>query len=370
MAAIAAISIPMLTSCSDDDNENPVPPCIETEITEGVFLVNSGNSGNQIPGSLTYINKDGGSTLNAFATANGRVLGNTPNDVIVYGSKLYIAVTGENTLEVVDKTTLKSIKQISTTELMGEDKGKSPRRLLSDGGHVYLSTFDGYVAAIDTTNFAATDIYQAGSYPEGMAIADGVLYVANSDYGNGEKPSISRIDLKSKTSTEIKDDNINNPTALAVVDGTLYILDYGSYDASWNQVGAGVYKYDGNSVTKVTDATMMAVDNNRALIYTVNAPYSSTPEPVTYNQYDIKTGTTQTFITGEDVFSPAAITVDPTNGDVYIASYNKNSDTGYADYAENGYVNRYTQEGIFARKYETGVGPTAFAVNISNANLR
>ena len=365
MAAIAAISIPMLTSCSDDDNENPVPPCIETEITEGVFLVNSGNSGNQIPGSLTYISKDGGSTLNAFATANGRVLGNTPNDVIVYGSKLYIAVTGENTLEVVDKTTMKSIKQISTTELMGEDKGKSPRRLLSDGGHVYLSTFDGYVAAIDTTNFAATDIYQAGSYPEGMAIADGVLYVANSDYGNGEKPSISRIDLKSKTSTEIKDDNINNPTALAVVDGTLYILDYGSYDASWNQVGAGVYKYDGNSVTKVTDATMMAVDNNRALIYTVNAPYSSTPEPV-----DIKTGTTQTFITGEDVFSPAAITVDPTNGDVYIASYNKNSDTGYADYAENGYVNRYTLEGIFARKYETGVGPTAFAVNISNANLR
>ena len=363
MAAIAAISIPMLTSCSDDDNENPVPPCIETEITEGVFLVNSGNSGNQIPGSLTYISKDGGSTLNAFATANGRVLGNTPNDVIVYGSKLYIAVTGENTLEVVDKTTLKSIKQISTTELMGEDKGKSPRRLLSDGGHVYLSTFDGYVAAIDTTNFAATDIYQAVSYPEGMAIADGVLYVANSDYGQCINPSISRISLTDGSVEEKKDELINNPTSLAALGSGLYVLDYGSYDAAWNQVGAGVYRLTNGTVTKVADATMMAADHTHNLIYTINAPYTTPATPITYNVYDITTGENKTFITGDDIDSPAAITVDPVTGDVYIASYKTNPDTGYADYSGNGYVNKYDSEGNLIGQYETGVGPTAFVFN-------
>ena len=93
MAAIAAICVPMLTACSDDENEQPNPPHVETPTVEGIFLINSGNSGDQIPGSLTYIGNNGSTTANAFATVNGRVLGNTPNDVLVYGSKLYIVST-------------------------------------------------------------------------------------------------------------------------------------------------------------------------------------------------------------------------------------------------------------------------------------
>ena len=336
MAAIAAICVPMLTACSDDENEQPNPPHVETPTVEGIFLINSGNSGDQIPGSLTYIGNDGSTTANAFATVNGRVLGNTPNDVLVYGSKLYIVVTGENTVEVVDKTTFKSIKQISTTELMGTDKGKQPRRLAAGGAYVYLSTFDGYVAAIDTTEYTAAKIYQVGSYPEGMACDNGNLYVANSDYGQGINPSISKINLETGEVTDFKNELIKNPTSLVCTNGNLYILDYGSYDASWNQIGA---------------------------------PYTVSGTTTTFNVYDINSGTTKTFITGEDIISPAAITVDPVKGDVYIASYKKNVDTGYPDYSANGYVNQYTAEGVFARQYEAGVGPTAFALNFSYVTL-
>lgn len=79
---------------------------------------------------------------------------------------------------------------------MGTDKGKQPRRLAAGGAYVYLSTFDGYVAAIDTTEYTAAKIYQVGSYPEGMACDNGNLYVANSDYGQGINPSISKSTLK------------------------------------------------------------------------------------------------------------------------------------------------------------------------------
>lgn len=369
IAAIAAVCIPVFTSCSDDENEQPNVPTTDSQLVEGIFLVNSGNSGSQIPGSLTYIGSDGNTIANAFATANGRVLGNTPNDVLVYGSKLYITVTGENTVEVVDKTTLKSIKQINTTELMGADKGKQPRRLAAAGKYVCLSTFDGYVAAIDTTDFTAANIYQVGSYPEGMACDNGNLYVANSDYGQGINPSISKINLETGEVTDFKNDLIKNPTSLVCNNGNLYILDYGSYDASWNQIGAGVYCLKSGVVTKVTDATMMAVDTKHNLIYTINAPYTTPATTASFNVYDINAGTTKTFITGSDIFSAAAITVNPNTGDVYIASYKQNADTGYADYSANGYVNQYTSNGTFVKQYEAGVGPTAFALKYSTVKL-
>ena len=359
-AALAAMCVSTFTACSDDDTPTPTPTPVT--VTNGLFVINAGNSSAQIDGSLTFISKDGNVVQNAFSTANGRSLGNTPNDAIVHGSKLYIAVTGENTIEVIDRNTLKST-QISTTKLMGDDKGKQPRRLLAGGKYVFVSTFDGYVAQIDTTDYTLANIYQAGSYPEGMAGSGSTLYVANSDYGSGVNPSISAIDLNTGNSTELKNELVMNPTSLAAVGDNLYILDYGRYDENYNQQDAGVRLMHGGNVTKVVAATMMAVDAQRGLIYTVNAPYTYPATPVTYNVYNISTGENKTFISGDDIESPAAIAVDPANGDVYIMSYKMDYDTGFADYFTNGYVNQYTADGTFVKQYATGVGPTTLVFN-------
>ena len=201
-----------------------------------------------------------------------------------------------------------------------------------------------------------------------MACDNGNLYVANSDYGQGINPSISKINLETGEVTDFKNDLIKNPTSLVCNNGNLYILDYGDY-SSGNQVGAGVYCLKSGVVTKVTDATMMAVDTKHNLIYTINAPYTTPATTASFNVYDINAGTTKTFITGSDIFSAAAITVNPNTGDVYIASYKQNADTGYADYSANGYVNQYTSNGTFVKQYEAGVGPTAFALNYSTVKL-
>lgn len=371
MAALAALTAVTFTACEDDNDSTGGggQGGQGTALTEGVYLVCSGNTSNQIGGSLTLLGLDGTSATDIFEQANGRALGDTPNDVMAYGGKLYVAVTGENTLEVINRYNLSST-QLSTTALMGDARGKNPRRLTAAGKYVFLSTFDGYVAKIDTLTLEAEQVYQVGSYPEGMAVGSGLLFVANSDYGAGQNPSLSSVNLADGTVTTFKDALITNPTSIACYDDALYVLDYGWYDDAWNQNDAGVRRVKEGQVEIVADATMMAADPQRGLIYTVNAPYTSPATPVTYGVYDMKTGQSRQFIAGDGIDSPAAITVDEVSGDVYIASYTMNPDTGYADYSAPSYVNQYTAEGTLVRTFEAGVGPTAFAVSYGTSTQK
>lgn len=368
--AIAAMCGLAFTACSDDEttpSPTPGPPAPVT-VTKGVFLLNSGNMSAAINGSLSYYNADGSVVSNAFSSINGRSLGLTPNDIIIHGSKIYIAVTDEHTVEVVDKNTLKSIKQIKTTELMGTDKGTQPRHLLAAGKYVFISTFAGYVAAVDTTDFTAANIYQAGSYPEGMAVSGNTLYVANSDYSLLTNPSISIINLNTgEKVSDIKDDLILNPQSITEINGKLYFLDWGKYAP--NQIDAGIREVKDGVITKVADATMMAANPENGLIYIVNAPYSYPATPATYSVYNTETGEETKFIDGDDIEYPAAIAVDPVTGSVFIASMHLDPDYGFADYFNNGYVRVYNAEGTFVTEYEAGVGPVAFAFNHNNLNI-
>lgn len=362
----------VLTSCNDDDDAPYVPQPID--VNHGVYVVNSGNQGGQINGSLTYLDATTWTLeKDAFSKVNGRSLGMTANDGIVYGSKLYIAVTGENTIEVLDNNTLKSLKQINTTAAIGEDKGKQPRHIIANDRYIYVSTFGGYVAAIDTATYEVVKTYAttpntdevAKVYPEGMAIAGNTLYVANSSYGNGKCPSIGKIDLTSGNVTLIEDkENITNPNAVYVNGSDIYFLDYGTYDANWNQTGAGVKKISGEDITDIVAATSMSVAGNK--IYTYNTPYTTPATTPEYNVYDMTTGKTTEFIAADSddaPFSAAAICADPVRGYVYIASLNKDTETEYASYKTDGYINVYDLSGKLVKKCVTGVGPTAIVLN-------
>lgn len=100
----------VMTSCSDD---NDGPETYLQEYSTGAYVVNSGNMYNKIESSLTAIDyASSTATQKVFKAANGRPLGDTANDGIVYGNKIYLAVDQSNTIEVIDKKTKRSIKQI------------------------------------------------------------------------------------------------------------------------------------------------------------------------------------------------------------------------------------------------------------------
>ena len=365
--AVLAMGMSLLTACSNDDDDAPQKHLVD--VSNGMFLVGSGNKSAGIDGNVSYIDyAKGVSTANAFKAVNGKSVGKTANFITSYGSKLYIVVDGEATIWVCNKQTLKIEKQLSTIELLGEKDGLSPRCAVGYDGKLYFACYgksldgdNGIVAAIDTVNFAKQQTYTVGSYPNGVALCGGYLFVTNSDYGMCTKPSLSKIDLKSGVVTEIKNEAITNPMEILTVDNAVYFLDYGTYDANWNQTGAGVRKVtlDGQ-VTKVVDGTAMGSDGKK--IYTVNAPYGA--GTITYPIYDIATGETTTW-EPKGIFSPALIAADPVTGNVFVVSYQENPDKpGKAGYALASYTNQYDAQGNLVKKYEnTATGPISVVFN-------
>lgn len=358
--AVLLMGAALFTACNDD-NDGPYYPFPVVE-SDGMYVVCTGNKSASIDGSLSYYNYSTSQmTLNAFSSVNARPLGLTPNDLLVHGSKVYIVVNGEHTIEVADAKTLRSLKQIKTTDLLGNDNGHDPRCLTAYGDRVYFSTYGGVVAAIDTIGYELQETYTAGSYPEDIMIVNGYLYVANSDYGNNTAPSISRINLRTGEDAKIENSLITNPQKFYYANGNVYFLDYGTYDSNWNQVGAGVRQvFPNGEVVKAFDAT--AADQYGDTFYFYNAPYGGST--TTYGTYSANTGVRPLNLEG--LFSPAAIGVDPVNGYLFVASLTKNEDTGYPNYRANGYVNQYSLDGTLVKeKIPCGTGATAIRFNIS-----
>ena len=346
--AVLTMAMSLTTACSSDDDDD-APVLKPVDVSNGLFIVGSGNKNAGIDGNVSYIDYSKGVTVpNAFQAANGKSVGKTANYITAYGSKLYIVVDGEATIWVCDKQTLKIVKQISTTQLLGEADGVSPRAAIGYEGKLYFTCYgkskdgeNGIVAAIDTISFAKQQTFTVGSYPDGLTLCGGYIFVANSDYGMCMKPSISKIDVKSGAVSEIKDAAITNPMQILTIGNNVYYLDYGTYDESWNQTGQGVRKItmDGK-VTKLIAGTTMGTDGKR--IFSADAPYG---KEVTYYIYDTTTGNTSTW-EPTDILSPQLIAADPITGNIFITSLSMNN------YKLPTYTNQYDATGKFVKKYE------------------
>ena len=364
--AVLLMGTAVMTSC---DPAEDYPETYLQVYSTGAYVVNSGNMGNKIESSLTAIDyASSTATQNVFKAANGRSLGNTANDGIVYGNKIYLAVDQSNTIEVIDKNTKKSIKQIKTTELLGNAEGAEPRHIIADGGKVYFTTYGGYVAAVDTTSFALQKKWQVGSYPEGLVIGGGNLYVANSNYGAGGG-NISCINL-SNDNVETKNiEGVNNPTSIYYASDVLYVLDNPVYGPAPDYATTGENALrvvffdkgtsqkvaDGNYAVCVTPGATTRTQVVRPYFFVLNAPYGGTPSVSV-----LAAGSTQpqTMNLSEMPVSPCGIFADPLNGHIFVLSY-KMGDKGTPDYNGNGYVVEYDRAGQKQHEYETGVGSCA-----------
>ncbi len=365
---IAAMAF-IFASCSEDSpepgNATPVKP------TTGAVVICDGYPATGIPGSVTtYDFKTSTATLNAFSQANGRYLGTSADDALVAGDYLFIVSTNENMVEITDKNTLKSVKRINMTETFGAHKGEKPRSLLVADDKLFISTFAGYVCTYDYKNLTPSTTYKAGSYPEGIAVLNGKLYVANSGYGIGLNPSLSVIDLKTGEGKEITSENLLNPRYLYTVAGKLFIIDGGEYDMSWNQTkthlyaveipdsGDGEYKF-----RKICDATLGAASGKNIVI--CSAPWHTPAVVPSYAIYNVESGVL-TALSDITVDSPAFVGIDPSDEDIFVGSYKLNPATGYAAYDENGYVNIYSAKEGYAKSgaFECGVGPRAITFSL------
>lgn len=345
IGALFAASATGFMSCSDDNSPEPIP----VEVSSGLYVINGGNKSANIPGSITALDY---ATLKvtqqAFFSRNQQHLGDTPNDAIIYGSKMYIAVYRSNIIWVVDPENMEILGSITP-----EGDAMNPRSLAAKDGKVYSSMYTGYVCKIDTVTLKIEQTVKVGPNPDQIAIGGNNLYVANSD-GSQSKlgypdSSVSIIDLTSFTERKIQVGQ--NPTDMVSNGSDVYVIVKGDYDSN----PSVVKKIEGNSAREICFGTNFAMDNST--LYVINAPYSAVVDASahSYRKYTASDGAFVGDMVDVGVDSPSGIEVDPLTGEILILSYQLSS-TGGSLYREPAYGVIYSSAGTPQARFEAGVG--------------
>lgn len=253
-----------------------------------------------------------------FLFVNNRSLGDTGNDMKVYGSKLWIVMNVSSQIEVLDLKSGISIKRIA---FFNENNvPRQPRYITFSENKAYICSFDGTVARIDTSSLTVEAITRVGRNPDGIAVANGKLYVSNS--GGLEKANydstISVVNLNSFS--EIKKINVGiNPFKLDVDSkGDVYSVVRGNNST----VKASFCRISSQSDEVIQTfnnlpALNFIIKNDTAYLYSFN--YSN-------NSYWVKTFDCKTeqiisenFISdGTTLVRPFGIYIHPNNGHVYL----------------------------------------------------
>ena len=317
--------LPLFYASCDDMEDKPVTSTVEGQITETgtaeIYILSEGlfNLNNS---SLTrYSFRTHQLKTNYFSTINKRGLGDTANDIALYGNKLYIVLNVSSTLEVVDFTTGQSIKQIPMRTENGSSR--QPRHIAFHKDKAYVCSFDGTVARIDTTSLEIEATVKAGRNPESLCVQNEKLYVSNSgglDYteGIGVDNTVSVIDLASFT--EIKKITVGpNPGCiLPDSENFVYVATHGKniVEGDYHLVKINSHT---DEVERVFDEKVMnfAIQGNVGYLYN----YNYQTEDASIKMFNLQTGETirEHFITdGTQIHTPYGIHINPYSGNIYI----------------------------------------------------
>lgn len=336
-------------SCDDNDDKTPQG----TIIGEGVFILNAGSyqTNNSNFGYYDFDSKTFSS--NVFREKNKKDLGDTGQDMLIYGSKIYVSVTESNVIFVLDRQG-NIVREIAP--LNAANQPMKPRSLVAHNGKVYASLQSGDVARIDTAyvNSAAAvisiDYAKVGAYPEQMAVSNNKLYVANSGLGAGT--TLSVLDLNNfEAPAQSITVRLNPSNMLADGKGNIYFISLGNHQPMKNML----LKLDtSGKITEIGDATQMAISGSR--IYIIYNGYTSdwTSEPAAFSWYDINTGELhkERFVAEKDnngkaidLSKAVAISIDPVSKNIYI---------GTSDFVSTGDMYIFSSTGSYIKSFDTG----------------
>lgn len=341
----------LMVGCKPEKKkEKPVRPETPQSISQ-VYVLCQGVWGMNNSTLYNWNVKEEKSTLCLFTEKNGRGLGDTGNDMELYGGKLYVVMNVSNTVEVVDVRTGVSLKQIPMVN--GDGTGRQPRYACSGNGKVYVCAFDGSVSRIDTASLEIDALATAGRSPDGICRSNGKIYVSNSggmDYPNYDR-TVSVIDENTFTLVATVEVGLN-PYRMGVdKKGNVYVCTRGDY----GQTCGNFYRI--NSRTDQVDKTFdipvqnfCMVDNMAYCYYSDNNGGSR----LGVLDLDLENWADEDFVSdGTQVQTPYFIAEYA--GDIYVGDAK--------DYVSSGNVYCFTKEGKCRYKLENvGLLPAAMAV--------
>ncbi len=303
-------------------------------LNEGLFNLNNA--------SLSWMDLSTGKvTEDLFLQKTGRKLGDTGNDLLRYGNKIYIIVNVSSTVEILNAKTGVSIKQL---EMIHNGKARQPRNLACYGGKVFISCFDGYVDVIDTVGLQIEKRIKVGDNPENMLVVNDRLFVSNSGGLNPSlDSSISVIDCKSLVELDKIIVGKNPGKIVAQNDSTLFVHvrgDYSTFPSVLKKVNLGISKNQETISLKISGIEKM---ENLLLIYTSES----------VSLYDMKTNATinSDFISLNGIKTLYRIQYVEVLKQLFVFDANA--------YTNSGYVHRFSNSGEFIQKIHVGLNPNS-----------
>ena len=316
--------------------------------------MNTGNWGGN-DASIQYLDfQTGKLSEDLYAAANGEGLGDLGQDLCVYGSKIYVTVSGSSKVVIMDRK-CKVLKSIPVATEDGTPV--EPRYMAACEGKVYFTAYDGTVSRIDTTSMAIDgklNLIDAGAqtgydHPESITSANGKLYVNISGYSKGKWLAV----VDAASFTKLKDIEVMlNPYTQCITaeDGYVYFVSNGNYAGS-PSLTPDQYIYgtmqrldpETDQVEQVCRATYIA--NAGEKMYILYSEYYM-PEVARAYVRDLKTGDEQEFMDMADLQSANGLAVDPASGDVYVF------DVPYGAASD---VHVYGADGTYKRTFEAGM---------------
>jgi YVTN family beta-propeller protein len=312
--------------------------------TTGVYVVNQGNFGKS-NSSLSFFVPDSNKVYSdVFFAANNRALGDVGNDMVTYEDKGYIVVNNSNKIEIISLDNNKSLGTIVVN-------GNSPYELaiVSDSKGYITNLYKGTVTSFNPTTYSIIkDGIKVGLNPQGLAVANGKVYVCNSGYGDDSTISVIDPAVDSVVATITV---ATQPTNIAVdADGNLVVACYGYIDYN-------------NSANDTPGNITFINPNTNSIIATIPLPLSAYGHPsglaVSAHGYGfiIASNGVAKFDTKAasilaPIFipkSPYCIAVDDVTENIYLGDAK--------DYVQNGTLYSYNKTGLLGDSATVGIIP-------------
>lgn len=349
---VAAFTALIFASCS---KETPID--IDDQLpkeAKKLLVLNEGGMGHNNSTLALYDLTSKKLDNNYFASVNNRGLGDIGNYMIKHGSKIYVVVTGSNTLEIIDANSGKSLKRLGISDGLGQQ----PRKIAASGQKVYITSFDDTVTRIDTLTLSIDGSVAVGRDPEGIAIKNNKIYVANSgglDYETGNFDSTVSVIDASTFKEEKKIEVGKNPVhVFADSQGDIYVATSAIWqgwtkvaDASFKKINATTGKVETignlqpNKFTIVNDKAYIIIDDYSQSLVTI---YDCITEKVSVDNF-ISDGT--------KIPTPYHLSVDTFSGDVFLTETDYTTPGNVHCFDKNGKL-KYTLKAV-------GINPTFVA---------